>query len=253
MRVAALYDVHGNLPALEAVIAELEDERVDLIVLGGDIVSGPFPRETYAAYRALGDAAVALRGNVERAFLEIKSGIREPAAGAAGDPWVVEQLTDDEIETLGALPEQLVLDVDGLGAVRFVHATLHDDEELFTEATPDDVLGEMFAGADTAVVVCGHTHMQLDRVVGGTRIVNAGSVGMPYEAAPGAYWALLGEDVELRRTEYDLEATAERIAPLSWPTAESFVRENLLTVPTREEAIDVFERQAGRRTTAPAE
>ena len=247
MRVAALYDVHGNLPALEAVLAEVERHGVDLIVLGGDIVSGPFPRETYAAWRALGEKAVAVRGNVERAFLEIRRGLREPAPGAAGDPWVVEQLSDDEIETLGALPEQLLLDVDGLGPVRFVHATLRDDEELFTEATPDAVVAEMFAGADAAVVLCGHTHMQLDRVVGGTRIVNAGSVGMPYEAAPGAYWALLGPDVELRRTEYDLASTAQRIAPLSWPTAESFVRENLLTVPKREEAIDVFERQAGRR------
>ena len=247
MRIAALYDVHGNLPALEAVLAEVERERVDLIVFGGDIVAGPFPRETYAAYRGLGERALALRGNVERAILEIHRGEREPREGAAGDPWVVARLSGDEVETLGALPEQLRLEVDGLGPVCFVHATVRDDEELFTEETPDDVVAAMFAGADTGVVVCGHTHMQVDRRVGGVRIVNAGSVGMPYEALPGAYWALLGPDVELRRTDYDLTAASALVAVLDWPRAEEFVRENLLTVPTRAEAIDVFERQAGRR------
>jgi putative phosphoesterase len=247
MRVAALNDVHGNLPALEAVLAEVEREHVDAIVLGGDVVAGPFPRETYAAVRELGGRALALRGNVERAMLEIARGEREPREGAAGDPWVVAALTAGELEALGALPEQLRLDVDGLGLVRFVHATIRDDEELFTEETPDGVVAEMFAGADTPVVVCGHTHMQLDRTVGGVRIVNPGSVGMPYEALPGAYWALIGPDVELRRTDYDLTAAAARIAQLDWPRAEEFVRENLLTVPTRAEAVDVFERQAGRR------
>jgi predicted phosphodiesterase len=250
MRIAALYDVHGNLPALEAVLAEVERERVDLIVLGGDIVSGPFPRETYEAFRALGERAVALRGNADRAIVEIRRGEREPQEGAAGDGWVVARLTDEEAEGLGVLPEQLRFDVDGLGPVRFVHATVRDDEELFTEETPDDVVAPMFANADAAVVVCGHTHMQVDRQVGGVRVVNAGSVGMPYEALPGAYWALLGPDVELRRTEYDLTAAAALIGALDWPNAEDFVRENLLVVPTRAEAIDVFERQAGRRVGA---
>jgi predicted phosphodiesterase len=247
VRIAALYDVHGNQPALEAVLAEVERERVDLIVFGGDLVAGPFPRETYATWRGLGDRAAALRGNVERAMLEIHRGEREPQPGAAGDEWVVATLEDDEVETLGALPEQLRFDVDGLGPVRFVHATVRDDEELFTDETPDEVVAPMFAGADEAVVVCGHTHMQADRTVGGVRVVNAGSVGMPYEARPGAYWALLGPGVELRRTEYDLTAAAARMAPLDWPQAEEFVRENVLVVPTRAEAIDVFERQAGRR------
>jgi predicted phosphodiesterase len=247
VRVAALYDIHGNLPALEAVLAEVERERVDAIVLGGDVVAGPFPHETYAAVAALGERALALRGNVERAMLEIARGEREPREGAAGDPWVVAAFGPDELEALGSLPEQLRLDVDGLGPVRFVHATVRDDEELFTEETPDAVVAEMFAGADTRVVVCGHTHMQVDRTVGDVRIVNAGSVGMPYEAQPGAYWAVLGPDVELRRTEYDLTAAAAQVAQLDWPRAEEFVRENLLTVPTRAEAIDVLERQAGRR------
>ena len=250
MRVAALYDVHGNLPALEAVLAELERERVDLIVFGGDLVAGPFPRECYARWRALGDRAVALRGNVERALLEIHRGERVPEEGAAGDALVLEQLTAEEVETLGALPEQLRLEVEGLGAVRFVHATVRDDEELFTEETPDDDVAPMFAGADAELVVCGHTHMQVDRRVGSVRVVNAGSVGMPYEALPGAYWALLAPDVELRRTEYDLTTAAALIAELDWPRAEEFVRENVLVVPTRAEAIDVFERQAGRRSGA---
>jgi hypothetical protein len=83
--------------------------------------------------------------------------------------------------------------------------------------------------------------MQFDRRIAGRRVVNAGSVGMPYEASPGAYWALLGPDVELRRTRYDRKRAAERIAESGWPGTAEFTRENLLAVPSRAEALAVFE------------
>ena len=94
------------------------------------------------------------------------------------------------------------------------------------------------------VVVCGHTHVQFDREAAGKRLVNAGSVGMPYEARPGAYWALLGPDVELRRADYDLEAAAEAIRATGFPAAAELAAENVLRVPSAEEATKQFEDMA---------
>ena len=240
MRIAALYDVHGNLPALEAVLAEVEGEGTDLIVFGGDIVSGALPRETLARVTELGDRARLIRGNAERVLGEVKRGERAAGDGP-GDGWFAGQLTDDEVAGLAGLPLHAVLDVDELGPVQIVHATPRDDEEVFLETTPEQVVAPMLAAAAAPLVVCGHTHMQFDRRLAGRRVVNAGSVGWPYEAAPGAYWALLGPDVELRRTEYDLGRAADRIAASGWPLAEEFARENVLTVPSRAEALAAFE------------
>jgi putative phosphoesterase len=222
MRVAALYDVHGNLPALEAVLADVEREAVDSIVFGGDIPPGPFPKETVALVRSLDAACV--RGNGDRRNTET------PDAA-----WVWEQLTEDEIAWLEGLPEQVVLD-DTL----FVHAAPGSDETIITPATTDERLEELLQGVEQGLVVAGHTHIQQDRAVGRRRFVNAGSVGMPYEERPGAYWAIVGETVELRRTDYDLGAAASAVRASGWPLAAEFAAENLLTVPSPEEAIAVF-------------
>jgi predicted phosphodiesterase len=143
------------------------------------------------------------------------------------------------------------VEVEGLGPTLFCHGSPRSDEEIVTRATPDEVVAEMVEGVEERVIVIGHTHMQFDRRVGDHRIANAGSVGMPYEAQPGAYWALLGPDVELRRTDYDLEEAARRMRATGAPEVEEFVAENVLKVPTAEEAIEVFERQAGRAVRVP--
>jgi diadenosine tetraphosphatase ApaH/serine/threonine PP2A family protein phosphatase len=105
-----------------------------------------------------------------------------------------------------------------------------------TVETPDERIRAFTAGLDVDVVVCGHTHMQFDRRVDRVRVVNPGSVGMPY-GEPGAFWAVLGPDVEMRRTAYDRDAAATRIRALDWPAAEDFARENVLTVPSTEDAM----------------
>jgi putative phosphoesterase len=230
VRVAALYDIHGNLPALEAVLAELEGLQPDLVVIGGDSVLGAFPRETLEELLALDERARFVRGNTDR----------EP------DEFASAELTPEQREFLAGLPLTVSLEVDGLGPVLFCHASPRDDEEIITTLTPPERLDPMLAGVTEDVVVCGHTHVQYDRLVGSLRIVNAGSVGMPYAEEPGAYWALLGPDVELRRTAYDLEAAAERIGTSRWPQAEEFVRENLLNVPSGDEASRYFEDLAAR-------
>jgi len=226
LRVAALYDIHGNLPALEAVLADVGREAVDAIVFGGDIASGPFPVETLALVRSLD--AYSILGNGDRPF-----------RGGPEAAWVWDQHSEEEIGWLGALPEQLVL-----GDTLFVHATPRSIEEVVTPMTPDERLAEILDGVEQSVVVGGHTHMQQDRRVGRWRFVNAGSVGMPYEERPGAYWAIVDNDVELRRTDYDLAAAAEAIRASSWPIAEEFADENVLQVPSREEAATLFERMA---------
>src|SRR6186713_2364781 len=188
MRVAALYDIHGNLPALEAVLAEVEREGVDAIVIGGDIASGPpQPREVVELVRSLPNGH-AIRGNADR--------LRDPElAGDEGLGWLLEQLDEEQVEWVASLPFSVVLD-DTL----YVHATPQDDTTMVTELTTDEKLAGLLAEVGQRRVVAGHTHMQLERRVGETLFVNAGSVGWPYEGVPGAYWALVGDEVELRRT-----------------------------------------------------
>jgi predicted phosphodiesterase len=203
VRFAALYDVHGNVPALEAVLAEVPEDAA--IVLGGDVAVGPFPAETLERLRDLGDRARWIRGNADRELTPGELGV----APADALEWVRERLTSEQIAFLHALPEQLELSVDGLGRVLFCHASARNDLDVFLEGTPEEHVAPLFAGVEARVAVVGHTHLQFDRVVDGCRIVNAGSVGMSYEDEPGAYWALLGPELELRRTEYDASSLAE--------------------------------------------
>jgi putative phosphoesterase len=227
VRVAALYDVHGNLPALEAVLGEVDREGVDAIVSGGDVAAGPMPSECVARLR---DRDVAwVRGNADR--------------NVRG--WAAERLSEQERSFLTTLPATQSLEVDGLGTVLFCHSTPRSDEVYFLETTDEEVAAGILGELEEPVAVCGHTHMQFDREIRGTRVVNAGSVGMPYEAEPGAYWALLGPQVELRRTAYDVEAAIEAILATGWPEADEFTRENVRTVPSRAEALSVFEPGVG--------
>jgi predicted phosphodiesterase len=245
VRVAVLNDVHGNLPALEAVLAEVEREQPDAIVFGGDIVAGPMPGETLERIRALRQARL-IRGNADREALEFRRGARREAVGLAD--LVAERLTDDDAAFLESLPLTITLDLDGLGPTCFCHATPRDDEEIFLERDPDEVVAGMLAGTDEEVVVCGHTHMQVDRRVAHWRVVNAGSVGMPYEREPGARWALLGPDVELRRTEYDRDDAARRLREAVGSRAEdSSVIETMLRPPSREDVLDFFAQLAAEQ------
>ena len=190
MRIATLYDVHGNLPALEAVLAEIPDDAT--IVVGGDVVAGgAYPSETLERLRGLGDRVVWIRGNADR---ELRPG--EPGLAPAELLDATRAaLTDEQIEFLYAQPLTAQID-----RILFCHATPRNDLDIFTERTPEERLVEIFIGVDADVVVCGHTHMQFDKTIGGTRVVNSGSVGIPYDDEPGAYWTL---DLEHRRTPYD--------------------------------------------------
>ncbi len=246
-RVAALYDIHGNLPALEAVLEEVRRVGVDVIVVGGDVVPGPMPTECFEALARTGIRTEYIHGNGESAALEsLRGGDLEtvPAAFRDGIIWSASELPDEYVEATSAWTLTTEVEVDGLGTTIFCHATPRNDTEIFTRLSPDDRVRTLFAGVDCSVAVCGHTHMQFDRTVGSLRVVNAGSIGMPF-ADPGAYWLLLGPDIQLRRTSYDLEAAAARIRRTKFPGADTFAAA-VLTPRTEAVMLDAYARADGR-------
>jgi putative phosphoesterase len=215
MRIAALADVHGNLPALTAVLADVDAADVDTIVVAGDIASGPMPAETLDALQARGARFV--RGNADR-VLDVR-GADDEETWVRARRWVAARLGEKRLAFLAALPLDLRLELPALGPVRFCHGAPASDEVAITKLTSDERLRRLLEGIDERLVVCGHTHVQFDRTVDAIRVVNPGSVGAPYEAEPGAYWALLDTDVELRRTEFDVGAAAAAILATGYPRA----------------------------------
>src|SRR5690242_9338503 len=215
MRVAALYDIHSMPWALEAVLAEVD---ADAIVLGGDYIYGPYPRETVAMVRALD--AHAVRGNCED----------------LAEEWESSQLAPGDLEWLQGLPMNVAVD-----GVLYCHAAPESNTPITTAITPDDAVLETFHGVRGTVVI-GHTHHQFDRTIGDLRIVNAGSVGMPYEGEVAAFWTLV-EDGEptFQRTPFDVERAIAETRASAWHRAQSFVDENLVVAPDRDEAIATLE------------
>ena len=244
-RVAVISDIHGNLPALEAVLEEIRREEPDLIVSCGDVASGPMPAETIDVLMALRDARF-VRGNADDGLVDEFDGRPPtPLPGPFAD-WCAKQITRAQRDFLASFDDTVTIDaVDGIGRVLFCHATPKNNTDIFTAETPADRVRELFGNVDAELVVCGHTHMQFDRRIDGLRVVNAGSVGMPY-GEPGAYWSMLGPDVRSRRTGFDREAAARRIGAKDWPGAQEFAEKNVLTVPSVEQAMEFFRKAAAR-------
>jgi len=244
LRVAAIYDIHGNLPALDAVLQEIRAAGVDLIVVGGDVLPGPMPVETLSRLLNRTAPVEFIQGNGEVAVLAALAGTDAyavPEQAREVIHWTAEQISGEYRQALASWPKTFRMEIPGLGRVMFCHATPRNENEIFTRLTPQDALLPIFAGLDTSVVVCGHTHMQFDRMIGQTRVVNAGSAGMPF-GDPGADWLLLGPGVEFRHTNYDLAQAAERIRSTKYPQGEEFVACNLLHPPSEEEMLKIFAR-----------
>ncbi len=243
IRVAALYDIHGNLPALEAVLAEVARDDVDLIVVGGDVVPGPMPGAALSRLFGLSVPTRFIRGNGEADVLAARRGDsleRVPEQFRDVIRWVANGLPAQHLSRLGEWPLTTRVHVPGSGEVLFCHATPRNDSEIFTRLTPESRLRPIFEPTEASIVVCGHTHMQFDRTVGDVRVVNAGSVGMPF-GEPGACWALLGDGVELRHTPYDLEAAASAIAATDYPQVVPF---DVRRPPADSTMLEIFESAA---------
>jgi putative phosphoesterase len=232
-------DVHGNPVALEAVLRDLQDADAELVVFGGDLTWGPLPEETRSLVEPLEESVIFVRGNAERALAEAAA-----RADGSGDEltvrerWMLERHSASTKAFLSAFVETAVVEIAGLGVVRFCHGSPRSDEELITFATPEPRMRALLEGVAENVLVSAHTHIQFDRTVAGIRSVNPGSVGMPYEGRPGAaYWALLGPDVELRNTAYDVDEAVHRYRSTDDPAAEQMV-EILLAPPTPDEVVE---------------
>ena len=228
MRVAALYDIHGNLPALEAVLAELG--RVDLVLVGGDVVWGPWPQETMDVLRTLPSVEF-IMGNADRDVFDRKEGDWKQT-----NDWCADRLSDDHVEFLRTRPATLSLD-----GVLYCHGSPQSDTDHITVGTPDERILSWCSDVRDRTVVCGHTHGQFERMVGDLRVVNAGSVGEPF-GDRGAYWAIVdGADIELRFTPYDVDATADAIVATGYPYGP-IMASNIRGSNTAEDAARWFEK-----------
>jgi predicted phosphodiesterase len=243
MRVAAIYDIHANLPALEAVLEEIREAKVDYLVVGGDVVPGPLPRETLMCLMDFRVPTQFIYGNGEVAVLEQMAGRNPSAVPEQYRPiirWTAQQLPEYK-RLFAGWPKTIRVEIPVIGDVLFCHATPRSENEIFTRLTAEDRLLPVFEGLNAPVVVCGHTHMQFDRMIGRTRVVNAGSVGMPFGES-GADWLLLGPGIQLRHTSYDLTKAADRIRESDYPETGDFVARYLLQRPTEGEMLEAFAR-----------
>jgi predicted phosphodiesterase len=247
--VAVLADIHGNLPALEAVLRDVEAAGVDAIVLDGDLADGPMPAQTLDRLGELGERAIWVRGNTDRSLAAAFDGTFRPS-GLRANPsadwftWCAARIGQAHRDRLASLPLTVTLDIDGLGPVAFCHGTARDDNEFILVDSPVGHYQAAFAGVAGQTVVIGHTHMPFDRLAGGRRFVNPGSVGLPYGHA-GAGWAVLGPEVVLRRTRYDTRgAVAALLAAARDLPGIEFVTGNVAAAASDAEALAAFTQTA---------
>ncbi|HTI39663.1 MAG TPA: metallophosphoesterase family protein [Vicinamibacterales bacterium] len=241
-RIAVLNDIHGNLPALEAVLADVRAIGVDRIVVGGDVFPGPMPHLVLDSLWTAGPPVDFIYGNGDVALLECLAGGAPrhfPASYRPSLEWNARVLSDTARIAVAAWPMTMRVTMPSLGSVLFCHATPRNENEIFTAQTSDARLLPIIDAARADLVVCGHTHMQFDRSVGGTRVVNAGSVGMPF-GHPGADWLLLGDRVELRCTAYDVHAAAAAIMRSGYPGAEDFVAKYVVSQPSAGDMLALY-------------
>jgi putative phosphoesterase len=250
LRVAVLSDIHGNIRALEAVLEEVEREQPDRIVFCGDVSSGPFIAETLARLMEIEGEAVFIRGNADRAVvsaydLELAFDPEETDPARLVPAWNAQQIGRKGRDFLARFEDRISLEIAGVGRTCFCHGSPRSDEEIITRLTPENHLQKIFAEIEEKTFACGHTHHQFDRSFAGYRVINPGSVGMPYEGKPGAYWALMGPGVELRRTEYDVESAVEKALAAGFP--DPTYRKNMLNPPEAQAVAEFFEKVAIER------
>ncbi|MFZ1807147.1 MAG: metallophosphoesterase family protein, partial [Cyclobacteriaceae bacterium] len=219
MKIAAIYDIHGNLPALEAVLIDIKRLDVDQIVVGGDVVLGPMSCECLDKLLSIEIPVQFIKGNCEVAVLaEMSGGFKGklPESVLEDIRWTAQQLLPRHEEEMKKWPMTISFEMEGLGSVLFCHATPDNENDNFTKLTHEEMLLPVFNKVKEDIVVCGHTHMQFDRTIGKTRVLNAGSVGMPF-GKPGAYWLLLHTLVEFCFVDYDIEKAVDQIKKTEYP------------------------------------
>jgi putative phosphoesterase len=228
--VAALCDIHGNLPALEAVLADPAFARADVVVIGGDVAAGPMPAEVLDRLAQLELPIRWVRGNADREVVasfdrgDTDASVHPDDPAARADAYTAGRITRAHRDLLASFE-----DVVSLEGALFCHGSPRDDNEIITALTPAERLAPMLEGVDEALVVCGHTHHQFELRAGDRRVVNAGSVGMPYQGDGAAFWLLVADgEHELRRTDVDVDAVGATIRASGYPDAEDLVTESFV-------------------------
>ncbi|MEN3283045.1 MAG: hypothetical protein V7607_4185 [Solirubrobacteraceae bacterium] len=230
MTVAALCDVHGNLPALDAVLADPAFVRADVVVIGGDVAAGPMPAEVLDRLGELELPLRWVRGNADREVVasfdrgDTDASVHPDDPAARADAFTAGRITRPHRDLLAGFE-----DVVSLEGALFCHGSPRDDNEIITALTPVERLAPMLEGVDEALIVCGHTHHQFELRAGDRRVVNAGSVGMPYEGHAAAFWLLVEDgEHELRRTAVDVDAMAAALRATDYPDAEDLISESFV-------------------------
>jgi predicted phosphodiesterase len=243
-RVALVADIHGNLPALEAVLAEVRAAGVEALIVAGDVLPGPMPVECLDLLAAMPVPVSYLTGNGDREAIRSVDGLELTSVPPRFRPpvaWSGARLRGDQVALLRRWPATLEIEIEGVGRVLVCHATPRSDVEIFTRATPDATIAPAFVEVTAPIVVCGHTHMPFDRQIAGRRVINAGSVGMPF-GPPGADWLLVDAAGPRHvHTGYDLESAAARVRATSYPGADAFAATSVLNPPAEEAMIAMFE------------
>lgn len=245
MQIAVLADVHGNLPALRAVLAQLDRETVDAIVVAGDVCSGPLVRDALELLEARPEPLHWIAGNSERETVTVFDGgeIPDGPAGRAA-AWSSGQLDPRWRDAVAGWPIAVTLD-----GVRFCHGSPRRDDEILTRGTPDPALAEALTGVPEALVIGGHTHQQhIRRIRDDLVYANAGSVGLPYEGNPDAFWILVADGVaQLRETTYDQVAALGELRASGYPEIDDLLKKSFLSPVDPDWITAFFEHTAGRR------
>ncbi len=245
MPTAALYDIHGNLPALEAVLQEISHAPIDQLVIGGDVIVGPMSPQCLDLLSQMDMPIHFILGNCEVAVLALMAH-QDPGPFPPNVleeiQWTADQMLPPHETLMRQWPKTLSLSITGLGKVLFCHATPRNETEIFTRLTSDEKLLPIFDQVGVDYVICGHTHMQFDRMIGDVRVINAGSVGMPFGVA-GADWLVLGPRIELRHTAYELQEAGDRILATDYPRVADFVAQYVLNPPSEEVMLEVLRKR----------
>jgi predicted phosphodiesterase len=249
-RVAVIADVHGNVAALRSAWRSIRGIEPDLLVSCGDLTWGSLPHETLLLIHEIRNELPCLfvRGNAERALAEMADELRRSGSiedRTDRDRWMLAAHTDDDLDFVRGFEPTVVVDVADIGSVRFCHGSPAHDEDCITPITPEERLRPMLVGVDEETIVSGHIHVQFERHVGTIRSINPGSVGLPYQGQPGAFWAFLAEgNVTFMRSEYDRDEAYGLYRRTTDPLVEKIIE--MMVHPTTADEMVEYAESLGR-------